>query len=142
MEEMIDKDLIRKLRGERSWSQDQLASISGLSLRTVQRIEKDGICSLESKKALAAAFELSAFKLNVNTIEINARASNKRGLVFGFAGAILGLLSAYSGMTMSLMTNYISFSEAGLYYGGIGAFCGMFCAIIGVLSKNHRASAV
>ena len=51
MEYMIDKDLIKKLRKERSWSQDQLASVSGLSLRTIQRIENEGACSLESKSA-------------------------------------------------------------------------------------------
>jgi transcriptional regulator with XRE-family HTH domain len=141
MEQMIDKDLIRELRSERTWSQDQLASISGLSPRTVQRIERDGICSLESKKALAAAFEVNAVNLNVNTIAINAIAANKRGLIFGFAGAILGLLSAYAGITMSLISNHINFSEAGLYYGGIGASCGIFCAIIGMYSKTHRTSA-
>jgi len=31
---------VQRLRGERAWSQDQLAGASELSLRTVQRVEK------------------------------------------------------------------------------------------------------
>ncbi|WP_462163671.1 helix-turn-helix domain-containing protein [Pseudoalteromonas xiamenensis] len=38
MDQMINKDLVKKLRNERAWSQEQLSAVSGLSLRTVQRI--------------------------------------------------------------------------------------------------------
>ena len=55
----IDADLVHELRAARSWTQEELAQISGLSLRTVQRIEKDGVGSLESRRALAAAFNVS-----------------------------------------------------------------------------------
>ena len=48
---------IKKLRLERHWSQDQLAEMSGLSLRTIQRIENGENASLESLKSLAAVFE-------------------------------------------------------------------------------------
>jgi len=40
------------------WSQEQLAEISGLGIRTIQRIEREDKCSLESKMALASAFSL------------------------------------------------------------------------------------
>lgn len=50
------KVLIQKLRLQRGWSQEQLADVSGLSVRTVQRIEGGQSASLESLKALAAAF--------------------------------------------------------------------------------------
>ena len=56
--------LIKKQRNERTWSQDHLASVSGLSLRTIQRIEKGGKCSLDSKKALASVFEINANDLD------------------------------------------------------------------------------
>lgn len=141
MEQMIDKDAIKTLRKERSWSQDHLASVSGLSLRTVQRIENEGTCSLESKKALAAAFETNANALDINTTAINTLATNNRGRRFGFSGAIVGLVSAYIGITMSFTSGHITSGEAGLYYGGVGAFCGVCCAIIGVLSNKHRAGA-
>ena len=56
--------IIRKLRIQRGWSQEQLATMTGLSTRTIQRIERGQPCSLETLKALAAVFEvdISTFK--------------------------------------------------------------------------------
>jgi len=48
---------IKKLRLERHWSQEQLAEMSGLSVRTIQRIENGENAGLESLKSLAAVFE-------------------------------------------------------------------------------------
>jgi transcriptional regulator with XRE-family HTH domain len=50
---------IKKMRLERHWSQDQLAEMSGLSLRTIQRIENGQNAGLESLKSLAAVFEIN-----------------------------------------------------------------------------------
>ncbi len=54
----ISTELLVRLRNERSWSQEELAIASGLNLRTVQRVERDGSVSLQSKKALAAALDI------------------------------------------------------------------------------------
>jgi transcriptional regulator with XRE-family HTH domain len=51
--------LIQKLRLQRGWSQQQLAEISGLSVRTIQRLERGQGASLESLKSLAAVFEIN-----------------------------------------------------------------------------------
>jgi DNA-binding XRE family transcriptional regulator len=59
----VSNKLVKLMREERGWSQEQLAAISGISERTVQRVEKDGKCSLESKMALASAFEVSPIDL-------------------------------------------------------------------------------
>ena len=48
---------IRELRLGRGWSQEQLADCTGISVRTVQRLENGGTAGLESAKALAAVFE-------------------------------------------------------------------------------------
>jgi len=40
----------------RGWSQEQLAEISGLSTRTVQRVEEGAPSSLDTRRALAVAF--------------------------------------------------------------------------------------
>ena len=53
----IDSELVAELRGERSWSQDELATAAGLNLRIIQRIENAGTASLQSIKSLAAALE-------------------------------------------------------------------------------------
>lgn len=48
---------IKKMRLDRHWSQDQLAEMSGLSIRTIQRIENGENAGLESLKSLAAVFD-------------------------------------------------------------------------------------
>jgi DNA-binding XRE family transcriptional regulator len=55
----INAALVKRLRSEKFWSQDELAIASGLNLRTVQRIENEATASLQSKKALAAAFGIA-----------------------------------------------------------------------------------
>jgi transcriptional regulator with XRE-family HTH domain len=45
------------MRLERHWSQEQLAEMSGLSVRTIQRIENGENAGLESLKSLAAVFD-------------------------------------------------------------------------------------
>ncbi|MCW5715976.1 MAG: helix-turn-helix transcriptional regulator [Bauldia sp.] len=60
----IDAELLVRLRNERSWSQDELAAASGLNLRTIQRVERDGSASLQSKKALAAALDIDTHDLD------------------------------------------------------------------------------
>lgn len=54
---------VRKLRLKRAWSQEQLAQFSGLSIRTIQRIERGQKAGLESLKSLAAVFEVELDEL-------------------------------------------------------------------------------
>ncbi|PNH83426.1 2TM domain-containing protein [Vibrio diazotrophicus] len=55
--------IIRKLRLKHGWSQEQLADFSGLSIRTIQRIERGQKPGLESLKSLAAVFETTIEEL-------------------------------------------------------------------------------
>jgi len=55
--------LIQKYRLQRGWSQEQLAELSGLSARTIQRLERGQTPSLESLKALAAVFDVDLARL-------------------------------------------------------------------------------
>lgn len=54
---------LKSLRLEKGWSQEQLATISGLSERTIQRAERGDMPSLETVRALAVSFELSHAQL-------------------------------------------------------------------------------
>lgn len=54
---------LRELRTARQWSQEQLATLSGLNLRTIQRLESGAKISNESLRALAAVFEVPAESL-------------------------------------------------------------------------------
>ncbi|CAL2076363.1 HTH cro/C1-type domain-containing protein [Tenacibaculum sp. 190524A05c] len=58
---------IKKMRLERHWSQEQLAEMSGLSVRTIQRIENGENAGLESLKSLAAVFETNIEDSNKKT---------------------------------------------------------------------------
>ncbi|HBV40944.1 MAG TPA: DNA-binding protein [Erwinia sp.] len=61
---MSDTNKFRALRLKRAWSQEQLAELSGLSTRTVQRIERGERPGLETLSALAAVFEVSVTDLS------------------------------------------------------------------------------
>jgi DNA-binding XRE family transcriptional regulator len=64
----INAVLVKKLRSEQSWSQDELAIASGLHLKTVQRIEKEATASLQSRKALAATFGIDIKDLDYQKV--------------------------------------------------------------------------
>lgn len=50
--------VIQVYRGAMGWSQEQLADVSGLAVRTVQRVENAEPSSADTRRALARAFEL------------------------------------------------------------------------------------
>lgn len=60
----VNADKIRELRNNKGWSQEQLATFSGLGLRTIQRIEAEGNISRESKVCLAATFDVELSELD------------------------------------------------------------------------------
>lgn len=69
---------IQKYRLQRGWSQEQLAELSGLSARTIQRLERGQTPSLDSLNALAAVFDVDLSRLQepemdtaMNTTAIN-----------------------------------------------------------------------
>lgn len=66
----MQKYRIKDLRVARGWSQEQLATIAGLSTRTIQRIENGDQASLDTLAAIA-----SALGLQVNELSIPAQSS-------------------------------------------------------------------
>jgi len=56
--------ILKELRISRHLSQEQLALMSGLNVRTIQRIESGKNASLESLKCLASALEVDISTLN------------------------------------------------------------------------------
>jgi transcriptional regulator with XRE-family HTH domain len=63
--------LVQKLRLQHGWSQEQLAELSGLSVRTVQRIERGARANPESLKALGAVFEVDFSRLQEPTMNLD-----------------------------------------------------------------------
>ncbi|SMY32220.1 MULTISPECIES: 2TM domain-containing protein [Photobacterium] len=89
--------IIRKLRLQRGWSQEQLSQLSGLSIRTIQRIEQGQKAGLESLKSLAAVFEIQVSDLQMEppmNKEITITEEEKRALNY-----VKGIKSFYSNLT-------------------------------------------
>lgn len=58
--------LVKSLRQQNNWSQEHLAQLTGLNIRTVQRAEKGESVGLETLKALASVFEVDVNELKEN----------------------------------------------------------------------------
>ena len=61
--------LVQTLRLKNGWTQEQLATVSGVSVRTIQRIERGEAASADSLKALAAAFDVDFQALKEPTMD-------------------------------------------------------------------------
>ena len=59
----VDPSYIRTQREQRAWTQEHLAVVTGLGLRTIQRIETTGNASYESARSLAAVLECDVAQL-------------------------------------------------------------------------------
>jgi transcriptional regulator with XRE-family HTH domain len=79
MDMRVDPKRIRAERERRAWSQEHLATVTGLGLRTIQRIEKTGAASFESARALAAVFEVSVADLRVVRDDARAGSNDHAG---------------------------------------------------------------
>jgi len=77
---------VQKLRLLKGWSQEQLATVSGLSVRTIQRIEGGDKASLESLKALASVLEVDISDLQPQETEMPSTSTialqNEEALAF------------------------------------------------------------
>ncbi|MFT5543863.1 MAG: DNA-binding XRE family transcriptional regulator [Glaciecola sp.] len=54
----LNPNTVKALRQKNSWTQQLLADACDLSLRTIQRVEKEGIASKETTMSLCAVFEI------------------------------------------------------------------------------------
>lgn len=144
----ISAAVVRRLRLERGWSQEQLALASGLSLRTIQRVEADGSASLATKVCFAATFgiplvELAADEgkhgfvgesgahaigalligIAVLACVLIGESGRLPGLPTSDALAVLHVLLGTLGALLSI--------SAGLRIAARGRFAGVFLAVIG-----------
>lgn len=79
-EQMSEKaKSVQQRRQEKGWSQEHLAQISGLSVRTIQRIENGHSAGLDSLKALAAVFETDISMLTQEKNVTDKTMTSKRG---------------------------------------------------------------
>ena len=72
--------ILKQLRLSRNLSQEQLAQMSGLNSRTIQRIESGHKASVESLKCIAAALEVDISTLSQETLVIDKSTQNWKNL--------------------------------------------------------------
>lgn len=69
--------IVKRKREERAWTQAQLAEVANLSLRTIQRLERNGSAASETLMAVASAFKIDVKELSP-TMEARVTASEQR----------------------------------------------------------------
>jgi len=62
--------IVRKLRLQRGWSQEHLAELTDVNVRTIQRMERGRKSSLETRSALAAVFEVDIATFEKGVMEM------------------------------------------------------------------------
>lgn len=106
-----DAAKIKRWREERYWSQEHLADLAGIGLRTVQRIENGEQASRDSVMALAAAFGVDAIALTIDpqiekqrkTLEkkLKDAAAFRLSFFIHIAGYVLGMV-VFTGISMGV----------------------------------------
>ena len=86
----INGEAVRALREQKSWSQEHLANASGLSVRTVQRVEMENVASAETRLALAAALDVPVAVLMSAPLATDAPVA-RRGFEGVMRKTLLGL---------------------------------------------------
>jgi transcriptional regulator with XRE-family HTH domain len=87
MDMQIDSKRVRAERERRAWSQEHLSEVSGLALRTIQRVESTGNGSYETVKALAAVFECDVAALRAAIADVARPPASPRSRRYWAAGA-------------------------------------------------------
>jgi transcriptional regulator with XRE-family HTH domain len=134
----IDGSRVREMRERKAWSQEHLASVSGLSVRTIQRVEADGTALPETRLALASALMVSAAELMAEEPARGAdQARAKRGARLGWIGWAVGFGGALAG----ILTSHFNGASAEDTSHALGVVCGMAglsAAVIGMLGERAR----
>ena len=85
--------IVKELRVKNNWSQEQLATMSGLSTRTIQRVESGQSASIETLKSLASVFEVNINRLTEEITMIDKTTENWKAQPWWFRFGFLGMSS-------------------------------------------------
>ena len=95
----FDSKKLIQLRKAQFWTQEDLSAASDVSVRTIQRIEREGGGSLQTWKALAAAFDVEIEIFQSPHTRFDDSAPEKRR---AFNGTLLGVAGGFLGCGISL----------------------------------------
>ncbi len=130
---------IRELRKQKYWSQDQLAQMSGLSIRTIQRIERDQKAGLESLKALSAVFDIEISELQREAVDaagiITAEQDDQKRKE-AYTEGVIGIYKLSGLAIFSLISTFVFVVDDTTGWGFIGLMAASWAVIIGVYAIN------
>jgi transcriptional regulator with XRE-family HTH domain len=130
---------IRELRKQKFWSQEQLAQMSGLSIRTIQRIERDQKAGLESLKALSAVFGIEISELQRETVDavgIISAEQTDEARKEAYAEDVKGLYKLMAVAIFTLVSTYFFVQDDTTEWGPLGLMAVSWGVIIGVYALN------
>lgn len=120
MDMSVDRELVRRLRLNKSWSQEKLAEEAGVSLRTVQRIEADGAASHQSCRAIAKALGVPPADLRQAAASMPPQAEQAaRSLVIASAWRFV-LLRTTQMLAVSLLWLLMAFVAVNAFIVAVG----------------------
>lgn len=100
----LNPKTIKELRQQFNWTQQQLADACDVSLRTVQRVEKEGAASKETTMALCAVFEVRQGELiKLDNLEVDETVKAQSAQKFIIAIAVSSLISFTLGVSCMLL---------------------------------------
>ena len=101
---LLVSETVRNLRTQNGWTQQHLAEICDVSVRTIQRVEKDGVASMETALALASVFNVEKTVLLMDGVTAPADGGRPATSWFhGIAGLTLFLLGLGAGVMITAM---------------------------------------
>lgn len=138
----INADMVRALREEKSWSQEHLADAAGLSVRTVQRVESEGIGSAETRLALAAALGVPVSSLMPPvTVPAHSMVPLSRLPVGAWTGLGIGICCSLGAVACNYFSGAMTVGDASRSAGIICALLGTTLGIMGAIQGWARARA-
>ncbi|MAD04956.1 helix-turn-helix domain-containing protein [Pseudoalteromonas shioyasakiensis] len=103
----LNPNTIKALRLKFEWTQQQLADACDVSLRTIQRVEKEGAASKETTMSLCAVFEVRQGELikldDESTNDSKAHAVSKQNL------AVIVATSSFISFALGMATVFVIF---------------------------------
>jgi len=85
--------IVKKLRVKRNWSQEHLAELCGLNIRTIQRVESGKKASIETLKCLSSVLEVEVSKLTEKITVIDKCTENWKEQPWWLKLAFFGIAS-------------------------------------------------
>jgi len=105
----VNAQKIKNLRTDKGWTQQHLADACGISLRTVQRVERYGKTSNETLMSLASVFETQQSEISIpeeplevitSVITLDKKAQLKLMAMSAFFGMSFGAFVMFAVMTV------------------------------------------